>query len=187
MVIHNLTTNNLYEIRVRGGTRSVLDMGKVYKGQYSESKKILMEPDCEKIRVFNLPRTSDEFISNLVLITVGASFALLLILLTLLTWRRCFNSTYYYLDDPPRIPALGIATTGWEGDAAGDLKQAITAHLFHQHVKDLHMDGDIGFSKEYEAIQSASVQEEYAAEHSQHPENKQKNRYLNIVACKTKY
>ena len=53
-----------------------------------------------------------------------------------------------------------------------------------QHVADLHADGDIGFSKEYEAIQAASAQDHHPAEHSQHPDNKQKNRYLNIVACK---
>ena len=64
------------------------------------------------------------------------------------------------------------------------MKQAIPAHMFQKHVAELHLDGDIGFSKEYEAIQATSVQEEYPAEHSQHPENKQKNRYLNIVACK---
>ena len=65
----------------------MLDLGKVYKGEFSESAKILLEPDCEKVRVFNLPRSSDEFISTLVLATVGASFLLLFILLTLLVWR----------------------------------------------------------------------------------------------------
>ena len=57
--------------------------------------------------------------------------------------------------------------------------------LFPQHVATLHADGDIGFSKEYEAIQSASFQEELCSEHSMSEENKNKNRYLNIVACKT--
>jgi protein tyrosine phosphatase len=52
-----------------------------------------------------------------------------------------------------------------------------------QHVQRLHADGDIGFSKEYEAIQAASTTESLSAEHSHHPDNKQKNRYLNIVAC----
>lgn len=52
-----------------------------------------------------------------------------------------------------------------------------------QHVQLLHADGDIGFSKEYEAIQAASTQDSLSAEHSHHPDNKQKNRYLNIVAC----
>lgn len=55
---------------------------------------------------------------------------------------------------------------------------------FSKHVSELHADGDIGFSKEYESLQNESLIEEYASEHSQHGENKGKNRYLNIIACK---
>lgn len=97
--------------------------------------------------------------------------------------RRCFQGAYYYLDDPPRIPPL-VGGTGWDGDTNDELKRAIPAHLFSKHVSELHVDGDIGFSKEYELIQSCSVQDDFSSEHSQHPDNKQKNRYLNIVACK---
>lgn len=59
----------------------------------------------------------------------------------------------------------------------------IPVPLFPQHVATLHADGDIGFSKEYEAIQSASFQGELNSEHSMNEDNKNKNRYLNIVAC----
>lgn len=55
--------------------------------------------------------------------------------------------------------------------------------LFPQHVATLHADGDIGFSKEYEHIQSVSYQGELSSEHSMNEDNKNKNRYLNIVAC----
>jgi receptor-type tyrosine-protein phosphatase gamma len=57
--------------------------------------------------------------------------------------------------------------------------------LFPQHVATLHADGDIGFSKEYEAIQSVSFQGDLNSEHSMNEDNKNKNRYLNIVACKS--
>lgn len=50
-------------------------------------------------------------------------------------------------------------------------------------MAELHADGDIGFSKEYDSLQSESVIEEYPSEHSQHLDNKAKNRYLNIIAC----
>lgn len=49
-------------------------------------------------------------------------------------------------------------------------------------LKNLHADGDIGFSREYEAIQSSANDLHLSCEHSQMPENKSKNRYLNIVA-----
>ena len=63
----------------------------------------------------------------------------------------------------------------------------IPVPLFPQHVATLHADGDIGFSKEYEAIQSASFQGDLNSEHSMNEDNKNKNRYLNIVACKSSF
>ena len=52
----------------------------------------------------------------------------------------------------------------------------------------MHVDSDIGFSKEYEDIQKHCLKDVKAAhDHSSHPDNKCKNRYLNIVACKTSF
>lgn len=69
-------------------------------------------------------------------------------------------------------------------EVGGEIRTAVPINEFAKHVAELHADGDIGFSKEYEAIQNESINEEYPSEHSQHPDNKQKNRYLNIIACK---
>ena len=55
---------------------------------------------------------------------------------------------------------------------------------FSDHVTALHIDSDIGFSKEYDEIQKHSRKVVKAThDHSSNPENKTKNRYLNIVAC----
>lgn len=98
--------------------------------------------------------------------------------------RKCFHAAYYYLDDPPC--SVPTATIDWNNVPEGstDYKGAIPVHQFVKHVQELHADGDIGFSKEYEAIQTESTQDEYPSEHSQHPDNRPKNRYLNIIACK---
>lgn len=66
----------------------------------------------------------------------------------------------------------------------GEKREAVLVENFAKHVSQLHADGDIGFSREYELIQSESIADEHASEHSQHPDNKGKNRYLNIIACK---
>lgn len=56
-----------------------------------------------------------------------------------------------------------------------------------EHVQKLHADSDIGFSKEYEEIQRYCVHDlQVTHDHCSHPDNKCKNRYLNIVACKFK-
>uniref|UniRef100_A0A6P4ECZ1 Tyrosine-protein phosphatase 99A isoform X1 n=1 Tax=Drosophila rhopaloa TaxID=1041015 RepID=A0A6P4ECZ1_DRORH len=96
--------------------------------------------------------------------------------------RKCFHAAYYYLDDPPHHP--NAPQVDWEvpvkiGD---EIRAAVPVNEFAKHVASLHADGDIGFSREYEAIQNECISDDLPCEHSQHPENKRKNRYLNITA-----
>lgn len=99
-------------------------------------------------------------------------------------YRKCFHAAYYYLDDPPC--SVPTAALDWNSPAElnGEVKNAIPIDAFGRHVAQLHADGDIGFSKEYETIQTEAAKEEFTAECSDHPDNKVKNRYLNITACK---
>lgn len=98
--------------------------------------------------------------------------------------RKCFRTAYYYLDDPPCSVATASLDWNAPGDLNGEVKNAIPVSMFSRHVAQLHADGDIGFSKEYDAIQAESTKDDYTAESSDHPDNKIKNRYLNITACK---
>ncbi|GBP00486.1 Tyrosine-protein phosphatase 99A [Eumeta japonica] len=59
---------------------------------------------------------------------------------------------------------------------------AVPATGFPAHVAALHADGDIGFSKEYEVVVSRSAALAHTSHHSHRPENRMKNRYLNITA-----
>lgn len=88
------------------------------------------------------------------------------------------------MDDPPNQPQT--ANVDWEAPTliCGEKREAVHVEEFTKHVAHLHADGDIGFSREYELIQNESITDEHASEHSQHPDNKAKNRYLNIIACK---
>lgn len=88
------------------------------------------------------------------------------------------------MDDPPCQGQAQIVN--WEApvEINGEIRETISANEFAKHVAELHADGDIGFSKEYEAIQNESIVDEFPSENSQNPENKGKNRYLNITACK---
>lgn len=98
-------------------------------------------------------------------------------------FRKCFRAPYYYLDNPQ----CSAAALDWNAipEPDADHNGPISVTLFARHVQELHADGDIGFSKEYEAIQNDAVNEINSSEHSQHPDNKPKNRYLNIIACKS--
>ncbi|KAH9628239.1 hypothetical protein HF086_006716 [Spodoptera exigua] len=65
---------------------------------------------------------------------------------------------------------------------AGAAQPAVRASAFPAHVAALHADGDIGFSKEYEIVVAKSAALGHTSHHSHRPENRLKNRYLNITA-----
>jgi len=71
---------------------------------------------------------------------------------------------------------------GWEGEDDLEGARPIPVSLFPSHVAQLHVDSDIGFSKEYEAIQTLT--QEIPCTIALQPENKLKNRYLNVLPCK---
>jgi receptor-type tyrosine-protein phosphatase gamma len=87
ILLQNLTTNIMYEVRVRGGTRSVLEPEKVYKGQYSDSRKILMQPNCEKVRMITLPHSATEFTPTLIGFSIVSIALIVLVVLAYVVWR----------------------------------------------------------------------------------------------------
>ena len=103
--------------------------------------------------------------------------------------RQYFKAAYYYLDEPHRIvPPASVPD--WEDapgpESTGEESGAITVPKFASHCTSHHADSDAGFAKEYTDIQKyCSKQIKATSEHSSHVDNKHKNRYLNIVACKT--
>lgn len=169
-LITNLTDNKMYEIKIIGATTSLF--GPHYnKGNESEARKVLVS-SCE-------PQISYTLSAGIIAGIVCAIFALLLGICAFIIWRNCLHAAYYYLDDPVG-PSVPMVEPDWESHVDPD--STIPVSRFAAHVAELHADGDIGFSREYEAIQAASSRDEYTTEHSQHPDNKLKNRYLNILA-----
>lgn len=94
-------------------------------------------------------------------------------------FRKCFQTTYCFLDYPPRnVPTH----QEWENSKQDGERTAVTVSHYVQHVAALHADGDIGFSKEFELFPKET--ELYVADNSKSAENQPKNRYGNIIACK---
>ena len=70
------------------------------------------------------------------------------------------------------------------GGSGGKTSTSIPAHLYIQRVVSLHAEGNLGFANEFQMVQSLSAQEDFAAEAAHLPDNRSKNRYPNVVACK---
>ena len=206
ILLGNLTTNSMHELKVRGATRSIYNDSLLYRGDFSEPQRILLKLNCDQIKASTVVRTSSgdfgiELSAGMIAGGACVAFAIILAILAIGLWRKYFNESYYYLDESPSTPAPSIVPdwdierpsstttigTSSSGSSSGQQtpprKTAIPAHLFPRHVASLHADGDIGFSKEYEAIQALSGQDEFAANSSYMADNKVKNRYHNVVAC----
>ena len=95
MFLPNLTSNVMYEVKIRGATRSMRSPSKIYPGQFSESRKILVALDCVKV---SSPLDASESFNHEIELSAGmiaalvcASFALILVLLAFVLWRKYFQ------------------------------------------------------------------------------------------------
>lgn len=126
------------------------------------------------------PVTENTFNTSLIIGVVCASFALALVIASLVVWRRHCQAAYYYLDDP-QSASRGTNSPQLSETYDDTEYGSIPVNDWAKHVQKLHVDGDIGFSREFEQIQKA-ISSSLTYDHSQLAENKHKNRYINIVA-----
>ncbi|XP_054161930.1 tyrosine-protein phosphatase 99A-like isoform X2 [Oppia nitens] len=171
--ITNLTKGTLYEVKVQGATRSITEHTKLYRGEFSEPRKVILQS------FVSAPYVEPTLPASMIAGVICASFALILAILSFVLWRKYFQAAYYYLDDPPSATRGGSPQLSEIFDDSE--YTSVPVSQWSKHVQDLHADGDLGFSREYEAIQQATDLD-LSCQHSQLLENKNKNRYVNIVA-----
>ncbi|XP_078676934.1 putative receptor-type tyrosine-protein phosphatase mosPTP-1 isoform X4 [Branchiostoma floridae x Branchiostoma belcheri] len=115
-------------------------------------------------------------------IALGA-FLVILLVLAAVYFRKFHQTACYYIDDDGSPRVVKIQHIPLPVMLDGENAQSIAVGQFAKHVSSLHADSDHGFALEYEEIhQSTANRQDLKWEHTMHPDNKHKNRYINIVA-----
>ncbi|XP_017484305.1 PREDICTED: tyrosine-protein phosphatase 99A-like, partial [Rhagoletis zephyria] len=85
MILQNLTTHTEYEVKVAAATLSIINPKKIVLGKFSETRKISLHPNCEKIQPLLRQSHNDYNLAVLVGI-IFSCFGIVLIVMAFFLW-----------------------------------------------------------------------------------------------------
>uniref|UniRef100_A0A672I8R8 Receptor-type tyrosine-protein phosphatase gamma n=1 Tax=Salarias fasciatus TaxID=181472 RepID=A0A672I8R8_SALFA len=148
----------------------------------------------DRTNLSNVTRTSQPgmgrmvWIVPLVVVSALTLLCLIMLLIVMIYWRRFISklnsfismTAHFYVEESssPRV----VANESIPIIPIPDDMEAIPVKQFVKHIMELYKNNMQGFAEEFEEVQRSTADLKITAEHSNHPDNKHKNRYINIVA-----
>ncbi|XP_054632282.1 receptor-type tyrosine-protein phosphatase zeta isoform X8 [Dunckerocampus dactyliophorus] len=132
-------------------------------------------------RVGSISEGERKAVVPLAVISTLTVLGLVVLIGILVYWRMCFQTAHFYVQEgsSPRVVATPALTS--------DERRAFPVNDFVKHVADLHQTCSFHRKFEllkasYEEVQACTVDTDMTSDISNHPDNKTKNRYSNILA-----
>ncbi|RUS74585.1 hypothetical protein EGW08_017666 [Elysia chlorotica] len=184
-ILSGLTRNSRYHVKVCGVTESLFFKDGRWSGDFTP----LVNFTLGVVFFISSPCTTSILLTFYIENGSGSCWGLFFYFIfcpfRFYTCRKCYQDTYRYFVVPsngmavqqPILPAEELSGTREE-------KHYPDIHVseFLPHVERMHSDSDIGFSQEFDEINRSSQSDKYSYDHSNLTDNKNKNRYINIVA-----
>ncbi|XP_067089755.1 receptor-type tyrosine-protein phosphatase gamma [Osmerus mordax] len=156
------------------------------KGSDEEKKRWPFSVQPDRTGVSNMTRSPHpgmgrvEWLVPLVVVSALTLLCLVMLLAVLVYWRRFFQTAHFYVEDcsSPRV----VANENIPVIPIPDDMDAVPVRHFIKHIMELYSNNLQGFAEEFEEVQRCTADLKITAEHSNHLDNKHKNRYINIVA-----
>nr|XP_043892825.1 receptor-type tyrosine-protein phosphatase zeta-like isoform X2 [Solea senegalensis] len=145
------------------------------RGSEEEEPVADVSNSSRESRVGSIREREKKAVVPLAVISTLTVVGLVVLISILIYWRTCFQTAHFYIDDSSSPRVITAASP-----LVSDEQMAFPVREFVKHVSELHHTQ--GFQREFEEVQTCTVDMEMTTDGSNHPDNKNKNRYSNILA-----